>query len=117
MKRGPEVARWAGFPLSVAEAMLIGVPCALAKRINAGRQFLEADLGPTFDAQADLAASQIDKAMKDGPALERWSNRAREFALTHFDAGRISRQFLDLYRDVLHASSHTLDESLVETTS
>jgi glycosyltransferase involved in cell wall biosynthesis len=110
-------ARWEGFPLSVAEAMLIGVPCALPDRINAGRQLRDNDLGPTFDAEPDVAARQIDQIIGDKEKLERWSARAREFALNRFDAGRIAQQFLDLYRDVLQTAEPAHAPLLVETMS
>jgi glycosyltransferase involved in cell wall biosynthesis len=110
-------ARWDGFPLSVAEAMLVGVPCALASRINAGRQFLEEDLGLTFEAQANLAAPRIDHALRDRAALERWSARARGFALNRFDARQVGRQFLDLYREVLRSAAPAVEPALAETLS
>jgi glycosyltransferase involved in cell wall biosynthesis len=110
-------SRWEGFPLSVAEAMLIGVPCALASRLNAGRQFEESDLGLTFEAQADTAARRIDQALRDREGLERWSARARKFAITHFDAHQVGRQYLDLYRDVLHSASPAVVPALAETMS
>jgi len=110
-------ARWEGFPLSVVEAMLVGVPCALAGRLNAGRQFLDNDLGLTFEARADTAARRIDQALHDQASLERWSARAREFATSRFHAREVGRQFLDLYRDVLHSASPAVAPALADAIS
>jgi len=110
-------ARWEGFPLSVAEAMLVGVPCAMADRTNAGRQFLKGDLGPTFESRAEAAAVRIDQALHDQSSMERWSAHAREFALVRFDARQIGRQFIDLYSDVLHSASPADEPVLAETSS
>jgi glycosyltransferase involved in cell wall biosynthesis len=97
--------------------MLVGVPCAMADRTNAGRQFLKGDLGPTFESRADAAAVRIDQALRDQSSMERWSAHAREFALVRFDARQIGRQFIDLYSDVLHSASPADEPVLAETSS
>jgi len=110
-----QTSRWEGFPLSIAEAMFIGLPVAVAERLNIGKQFKQHDLGVTFPADPDLAALAITSALESPHRLADWSQRARAFAEQNFTARSVARRFIDLYRGVLR--SQPVDEVLADETA
>jgi glycosyltransferase involved in cell wall biosynthesis len=96
-----QTSRWEGFPVSITEAMFVGVPVAIADRLHIGRQFAEHDLGLTFPADAAVAAKVIEAALNDPARLQRWSARARAFAQEHFAVPAVTASFNALYREAL----------------
>jgi glycosyltransferase involved in cell wall biosynthesis len=88
-------------PLSVLEAMLVGVPVALVDRLMISQQFIEHNLGLTFPATPDVAAQLIHHALRDEGRVRQWSKRAQTFAREFFPAPVVARKFVELYREVI----------------
>jgi len=96
-----QTSRWEGFPLSIAEAMLVGVPVAVVDRLDFSHQFIDHDLGLTFPADPDVAAQLIHHALSDEGRLRQWSERAQTFAREFFSAPVVAQKFVELYQEVV----------------
>ncbi len=96
-----QASRWEGFPISVAEAMYLGVPCAISDTIHLAKLFAEEDLGLVLPSSPKEAAVSLSEALAHPANLLRWSQRARAFAHKHFDPRAVASDYVDLYREVL----------------
>jgi len=96
-----QTSRWEGFPISVAEAMYLGVPCAISDTIHLARLFAAEDLGLVLPSNPEVAATVLSEALAHPASLLRWSQRARTFAHKHFDPRAVASDYVDLYREVL----------------
>jgi len=96
-----QTSRWEGFPISVAEAMYLGVPCAISETIHLAKLFAEEDLGFVLPADTKGAAMGLSEVLTHPPSLLRWSQRARTFAHKHFNARVVASNYVDLYQEVL----------------
>jgi glycosyltransferase involved in cell wall biosynthesis len=94
-------SRWEGFPLSVAEAMYLKVPCAVSGTVNFAELFREHNLGMVLPADPAEAASRLRAALADADRLRSWSERSADFARHHFYPPRVAEGYLDVYRTVL----------------
>jgi glycosyltransferase involved in cell wall biosynthesis len=90
-------SRWEGFGISVAEAMYLGVPCAIAASMNMAGIFRPLELGLVLSANPREAADQIHQSLSRPEQLHRWSQRGRDFARTHFHPGVAAERYLELY--------------------
>lgn len=96
-----QMSRWDGFGLSVAEAMYLGVPCAIAETLNLAEVFQERDLGAVLSAKPAIAAQQLRAILQQGDRLWQWSKRGQSFARSQFQPDAVAAQYLELYREVL----------------
>lgn len=96
-----QMSRWDGFGLSVAEAMYLGVPCAIAETLNLAEIFRASDLGAVLSATPAKAAEQLRSSLQQGDRLWQWSRRGQSFARSHFQPDAVAQKYLDLYREVL----------------
>ena len=95
-----QASRWEGFGRSIAEAMYLGVPCAVSETINFAEMFREKDLGVVFPPEPKGAAESIAKAIENPDRLQDWSERGREFARSHFQPEAVAAGFIRLYEEV-----------------
>jgi glycosyltransferase involved in cell wall biosynthesis/peptidoglycan/xylan/chitin deacetylase (PgdA/CDA1 family) len=100
-------SRWEGFPISVAECLYLGVPCAITETLDLAQVFRQHDLGLLVALDPAGAAAQIRAALADETRLREWSQRGQEFARTHFDPKIAAESYLALYREAIEAEHGT----------
>lgn len=104
-----QASRWEGFSISVAEAMYVGVPCAVADSLHHSELVHHAeilrgrDLGLVFPPDPNKAAGHLSEVLDQPDLLRHWSGQARAFARAHFHPRAAARNYLELYEEVLHA--------------
>jgi glycosyltransferase involved in cell wall biosynthesis len=96
-----QTSRWEGFPVSIVEAMHLGLPCAISERPNFATLFREQDLGLVLSQDVAIAATQLSEALNQPERLRNWSERARVFAYQHFQPRTVAKNYLDLYEEVI----------------
>lgn len=96
-----QMSRWEVFGLSIAEAMYLGVPCAIAETLNMAELFRAYDLGLVLPVNPVEAANHLQNAFADPAKMEAWSERAKDFARKHFHPQAVTAQYLNLYEKVL----------------
>lgn len=97
-----QTSRWEGFPISVAEAMHLGVPCAIVDRLSFAELFQQHDLGLILPSNAEGAASRLLKIFNQPSRLHYWSERARAFAQEQFQPRAVASGYLNLYKEILN---------------
>ena len=97
-----QASRWEGFPVSVAEAMYLGVPCALADTFYQAELFRQRDLGFVFSPNPKEAAICLSRVLTQPDRLRHWSGRARAYAQEHFSPRIAALSYLKLYEEILH---------------
>jgi glycosyltransferase involved in cell wall biosynthesis len=96
-----QASRWEVFGISIAEAMYLGVPCAIANTLNLADLFEEHDLGLVFPSAADVAAQRIMGVLEQPDQLYHWSRQARTYVKEHFLPREVAQGYLSLYQEVL----------------
>lgn len=96
-----QTSRWETFGISIAEAMFLGVPCALAETVNLSEVFRENDLGLVLPSEPGGAAKVLSAMLHDEAKLTDCSKRGRAFAEKHFEAQAIAKEYVTFYREVL----------------
>lgn len=89
------------FGISIAEAMSIGTPCALADSLNIAEIFRFNDLGLVLPINAYKAALALRQALQSEQCLQKWSERGKAFAHKHFSAPKIAINCLQFYEQIL----------------
>jgi len=102
-----QLSRSESFGISIAEAMHLGVPCAISEEINIASAFREHDLGLLLPIDSAASSMALTWALQTPEKLRRWSARAREYARTHFDARGAAQRHLELYREVISSDLDT----------
>jgi glycosyltransferase involved in cell wall biosynthesis len=96
-----QTSRWEGFGISIAEAMYLGLPCAIAETLNFADIFRNYDLGVVLSPLAAEAAQQIRAFLQQPERLNYWSERARKFAIENFNPAKVAGSYLNLYEEVI----------------
>jgi glycosyltransferase involved in cell wall biosynthesis len=91
-------SRWEAFGISVAEAMSIGVPCAITQTMNLAQLFRNEDLGLVIPNEAKAAASAIRDHLNHFEQLSQWSVAGRKYVATRLNPALVADQFVDVYR-------------------
>jgi glycosyltransferase involved in cell wall biosynthesis len=95
-----QTARWEVFGISIAEAMYLGTPCAVAETIHFAELFQQYDLGLVLPGDPKEAAAQL-KAILDQPEqMKYWSQQSQSFAHTYFHPQAVAQNYLKLYEEV-----------------
>ena len=105
-----QMSRSESFGISIAEAMHLGVPCAIADQIHIAAPFRKHDLGLLLPNDSAAAAMALTSALKSRETLCGWSRRGQEFARDNFDARLAARQHIDLYWDMLARTTSSIPE-------
>ena len=96
-----QTSRWEVFGISIAEAMAIGLPCAVSESLNFAELFKSEKLGIVLPARPKEAAAEILKALSEPQILSVYSARAKDFALRNFKTEMVAAKYLDCYQEVL----------------
>lgn len=96
-----QTSRWEAFGNSVAEAMLAGVPCAIAETMNLAEIFAQHDLGIVLSIDPKLAAQSLSQALQSPDRLRAWAASGQAFAQEHFEPQNAAQRYLELYQEVL----------------
>lgn len=96
-----QVSRWEVFGLSIAEAMYLGVPCAIATTLNFAELFSQHDLGLVLPSNPSAAAASLANVLTQPKQLHHWSTRAKSYAQQNFQARSIALKYLELYEEVI----------------
>jgi len=100
-------SRWEGFPLAVAEAMALGVPCAISETLGMTELFRENELALILEKDPVRAAGGIRRLLADRPALAALGERCHAFALAHFRLSVVAETYVDLYRRAIASKGKT----------
>lgn len=96
-----QTSRWEVFGISVAEAMYLGVPCAIAATMNLADLFQQHDLGLVLPTNPKNAADRLAETMSQPAQLHRWSEQARSYAQQHFHPKTVALKYLALYEEAI----------------
>jgi glycosyltransferase involved in cell wall biosynthesis len=92
-----QMSRWEAFGISVAEAMYLGLPCALSSSMHITRLFEQNHLGLVLPDDPLEAGRAIRAALLDEDRLHHWSQRASRFAREHFHPAPVAERYLYCY--------------------
>lgn len=98
-----QTSRWEVFGISIAEAMYLGVPCAIAETLNLAELFLQHNLGLVLPSDCKQAAARLTEILAQPTQLRHWSKLARSYAQSHFQPKEVALGYLELYKEVLHS--------------
>jgi glycosyltransferase involved in cell wall biosynthesis len=98
-----QTSRWEGFPLSIAEAMYMGVPCAVSELPHFAELFRQHDLGPVIPADPQQSAIKLKQVLEQPEQLWQWSKRAQSYAQAHFQPETVALRYLQLYKEIINA--------------
>ena len=98
-----QTSRWEGFPLSVIEAMYLGVPCAITNTFYPAELFSQKDFGLVLPPKPEEAAIQLSEVFAQPDRLHRWSQRSERYAKENFGPRTVASKYLKLYEEVLQA--------------
>ena len=94
-------SRWEGLSLSLAEALAVGVPCAVSREIAGTIPFEDRGLGLVLDENPLTASGQLTAALDDHDRLHAWSRAGATFATSAFEPHAIADQTLAAYAKVV----------------
>ena len=100
-----QFSRFEGFPVSVAEALTVGIPTAVVTTLGVARVLEAHDLGLVLSADLHRAGEQLREATADLPRLLAWSDRSRRYAREHFTIDAVAAKYLDLYDELDHSQT------------
>ncbi len=96
-----QTSRWEVFGVSIAEAMYLGLPCAIMPTMNLADIFKEHDLGLVLPTKLESAAKLLIDTLNQPDILHHWSKQAHIFAKENFQTQKIAIEYLKLYEEVL----------------
>lgn len=96
-----QMSRWEVFGISIAEAMALGVPCAIAETLNLAEVFQQYKVGAVLPADPQAAALALQKILDQPALLHAWSEKSRAFVQQHFHPKAVAKGYLNLYEEVL----------------
>jgi len=96
-----QMSRWEVFGVSIAEAMGLGVPCAIADTLNLADVFRQYDLGAVLPSDPKAAAASLQEVITQPALLQSWSQKSQAFVDQHFHPSAVAKEYLNLYEEVL----------------
>jgi glycosyltransferase involved in cell wall biosynthesis len=89
------------FAIVVAEAMRMGLPVVLSRRVNIWSDVVEAGAGRTCDLTADSVARAITHYLDNPSAVEQAGRQGQQLAAERFNWDRTAAAVAEIYRHVL----------------
>ncbi|MEA5573565.1 glycosyltransferase family 4 protein [Calothrix sp. UHCC 0171] len=96
-----QMSRWEVFGISIAEAMYLGLPCAVASTVNFAELFDQHNLGIVLSPEPQTAANRIVEIFKQPAQMKHWSESAQSYARLHLLPTTIAKSYLNLYQEVI----------------
>lgn len=97
-----------GIPLTLIEAMAAGLPCIATRVGGVAEVVVDGETGLLAEAGDPPALARRLSLLAGDPALrERLGNAGRQRALAQFDADRMHRRYLEVYREMTGITSRT----------
>jgi glycosyltransferase involved in cell wall biosynthesis len=95
-------SRFEGFPLSVVEAMLAGLPVVAADVGSVREAVIHDQTGLLIEPDdADALAAALERLLEDEPERRRFGEAGRERALERFTADGMAKAYAELYRELV----------------
>lgn len=94
-----QMSRWEGFPVSVAEAMALGVPVAVSEELHFAPIIESAEAGVLLGADPERAAAQLRAALAQPERMQALGRHGRRYARAHFHPESVARTYLAAYAD------------------
>jgi glycosyltransferase involved in cell wall biosynthesis len=98
-----QTSRWEVFGVSIAEAMGIGIPCAILETLNLAELFQKHDLGLVLPSHPQEAASLLREVLNQSSHLQKWSERGRDFVQNYFLPSQVASEYITLYQKIVFA--------------
>lgn len=98
-----QLSRFEGFPVSIGEAMTVGLPCAVSERLGMAALFRTERLGEVLPTDPTRAAKVISRLAHDEVALARYGAAGRGFAREHLSPVSAAEELVELYRAAIGA--------------
>jgi glycosyltransferase involved in cell wall biosynthesis len=96
-----QTSRDDGFPMSIVEAMRLGVPVAVTKGCDIGETIIKEDLGMLLSDDPSSAAAGLMSAMQDSSRLDHWSRAGREWTIDFLSPKRVAQRTIRAYETAL----------------
>lgn len=96
-----QVSRDDGFPMSIVEAMQLGVPVAVTKGCDIAQPIGEEDLGMLLSDDPSSAAGELMSAIEDSSRLDHWSRAGRDWTIDTLSPKRAAQRTIRAYEAAL----------------
>jgi glycosyltransferase involved in cell wall biosynthesis len=96
-----QASRDDGFPMSIVEAMRLGVPVAVTKGCDIAETIGEEGLGMLLSDDPSSAAAELMSAMQDSSRLDHWSRAGRKWTMDALSPKRAAQRTIRAYEAVL----------------
>jgi glycosyltransferase involved in cell wall biosynthesis len=90
-----------GFPMSIVEAMQLGVPVAVTRGCDLSESIGRNDLGMMLPDEPSSAAATLRSVIEDPDRLHYWSLAGRKWTIDSLSPTRVARQTLGAYERAL----------------
>jgi glycosyltransferase involved in cell wall biosynthesis len=96
-----QASRDDGFPMSIVEAMRLGVPTAVTKGCDLSETMEREKLGLLLSDEPKSAAAELQSALRDSARLDEWSRAGRQWTVDCLAPKRVAQRTLGAYEAAL----------------
>jgi glycosyltransferase involved in cell wall biosynthesis len=96
-----QASRDDGFPMSIVEAMRLGVPVTVTKGCDLSEAIGKKNLGKLLSDDPSSAAAELMSAMQDSSRLDDWSRAGREWTIDALSPKRAAQRTIGAYEAAL----------------